>query len=548
MTGTPPGQLPLPVVPGLSDLSVFARGGYATVYRAVQESVGREVAVKVENRTLDSDRDQRRFLREARAAGRMSSHPHVVDLFDAGVTADRHPYLIMELCDGSYAERMRSSPLGPAEARDVGAKIADALADAHELGVLHRDVKPANILHSRFGEPALADFGLAVIAEYRDTSLTLEVLTPAYAPPEMFRHSEPTPSSDVYALCATIYAIMHGKPPRWQTDQSPSIIALLELFSQPLPDLPGVPAALLDVLRAGMANDPDARPTAAQLRDVLLALPLDTGQAADGPARLGPVSPWAPPSGPPADANPSKPPISVTYQPAGPYESGFAAPGTHQAAGPPPHPPTGGPRPAGPGDPHGGHPATMSPRRRKLPWVLGVFGVLVLLVMVSAGTWWVATRPEAAPTPTPTASMSTDPGGIGPTNFGGALPGCLIPLPDGARCPGEMECFGDTRTQGGRLVASRVPCTGPHTWETYAIGDLPADVAGADHATIVADPAVRRLCNTTNLLTTSLMLNLGGWQLEVLPPTPEAVAAGDLSYRCLAGRGPDQLDRPTLGG
>ena len=89
---------------------MLARGGYATVYRATQESVGREVAVKVENRTLESDRDQRRFLREARAAGRMSTHPHVVDLFDAGVTADQHPYLIMELCDGSYADRMRTRP------------------------------------------------------------------------------------------------------------------------------------------------------------------------------------------------------------------------------------------------------------------------------------------------------------------------------------------------------------------------------------------------------------------------------------------------------
>ena len=112
MTEIPPGALRLPIVPGLTDLQVFARGGHATIYRATQISVGREVAVKIENRTLDSERDQARFLREARAAGRMSSHPHVVDLFDVGVTVDQHPYLIMELCDGSYAERMRTSPLG----------------------------------------------------------------------------------------------------------------------------------------------------------------------------------------------------------------------------------------------------------------------------------------------------------------------------------------------------------------------------------------------------------------------------------------------------
>jgi len=173
----------VPTVPGLSGLTVMARGGYATVFRAVQDSVGRQVAVKVENHMLENERDQRRFLREARAAGRMSSHPHVVDLFDAGVTPDGHPYLIMELCRGSYYERMKRSPLSPAEARDVGVKIADALVDAHALGVLHRDVKPANILVTNFGEPALADFGLAVLNENRDVSITLDVLTPAYAPP-----------------------------------------------------------------------------------------------------------------------------------------------------------------------------------------------------------------------------------------------------------------------------------------------------------------------------------------------------------------------------
>src|SRR5690606_18851081 len=129
---------------------------------------------------------------EARAAGRMSSHPHVVDLFDVGVTADGHPYMIMEMCHGSYADRMRHSPLGATEARDVGVKIADALADAHHLGVLHRDVKPANILYSRFNEPALADFGLAVLAEARDPTVALDVLTPAYAAPEVFKHEPPS--------------------------------------------------------------------------------------------------------------------------------------------------------------------------------------------------------------------------------------------------------------------------------------------------------------------------------------------------------------------
>ncbi len=263
----------MPEVPGLTGLSMLAKGGYATVYQARQESVGRPVAVKVENRALDSEEDQRRFLREAHALGEMSGHPHVVDLFDAGVTENGHPYLIMELCAGTYGERMARAPLAPVEVRDVGVKIADALAESHARGVLHRDVKPGNILVSRFGEPALTDFGLAVLAESRETSVAMEVLTPAYAAPELFRHgTNPTAAADVYSLCASLYAMLRGGPPRWKDDSMPSLKTLIDLFDEPIPDLPGVGVELLDLLRSGMDNEPFKRPVAHRLRDRLSAI------------------------------------------------------------------------------------------------------------------------------------------------------------------------------------------------------------------------------------------------------------------------------------
>lgn len=579
----------MPVVPGLTDLNVIARGGYATVFRAIQQSVGRQVAVKVENRTLDNERDQRRFLREARAAAQMSSHPHVVDLFDVGVTEDQHPYLIMELCDGSYADRMRTSPLTAAEARDVGVKIADALADAHQLGVLHRDVKPGNILYSRFNDATLADFGLAVLAEVRDPAVTLEALTPAYAPPEVFRHSPPSPAVDVYALCATLYAVMHGKPPRWKADRNPGLLTLMELFAEPIPELPGVPTSLLDLLRHGMANDPADRPTAAQLRDLLAAVSLDSPDTgvppispattavpvSPGPVPPAPVSggPAAPVSGVPATV-PAAPvpgapgearPDDVT-EPVG--VSGSAVPGA-VGVGPPRAPAPGAPVSGAPvsggappavylsrsytaPQPRSGTPyADLHPtvrnrsQRRPLYWFLGGLGALVLLAALAGGSWYAASR--AAPNPSPSGggrntSVPASPG-VSRAVPAGALRGCVVPLPAGARCPAELECFGPVVVRLGRAEAEMVPCTGRHTWEAYAEGDLPAGTDPTDHAAVRADPTVREVCSPQVFHLTTLLISLDGWRFEVLPP---AADSPDRTFRCLAGRGVDGLSGPTL--
>jgi serine/threonine protein kinase len=565
VNNTPPGQLPKPVVPGLTDLHVFARGGYATVYRATQGSVGREVAVKVENRTLGSERDQRRFLREARAAGRMSSHPHVVDLFDAGVTEDQHPYLIMELCDGSYAERMRTSPLGAAEARDLGVKIADALAHSHAMGVLHRDVKPANILHSHFNPAVLADFGLAVLAEVRDSSVTLEVLTPAYAPPEMFRHSPPSPAVDVYALCATLYAVMHGKPPRWQADRNPSLITLMELFSEPIPELPGVPSVLIEVLRYGMTNDPEARPSAAHLRDLLAALPL--GPSTSGP--IAPISgapisgapvsgapvPGAPVSGAPVSGIPvsgSPIPISPVFGMLGFSTSISGAPGS--GGYPTPAGPT-SPRPPAAGRYDDDHPTvrTNPRRRRRLRWFLGGLGALLVMTGAAASSWYVA---RTGPVPSPSSSARTTAGTpAAPTTVagsklpggGGALTGCrLAPFPGGGRCTAELECFGPMQFSGTEASAERVPCAGRHSWEAYAVGDLPIEVDAADHMAIWRDHSVQLVCNADTFRLATGLGSGSGWLFELLPPNGSELAAGERTYRCLAGKGNNALTAPTL--
>ncbi|MEU0553083.1 serine/threonine-protein kinase [Dactylosporangium sp. NPDC006015] len=480
--------VPLPTVPGMTGLTVFARGGYATVYRATQESVGREVAVKVEHRTLESERDRRRFMREARAAGRMSSHPHVVDLFDAGVTDLGHPYLIMELCDGSYAERMRDSPLSAAEARDVGFKIADALADAHALGVLHRDVKPANILFSRFGEPALADFGLAILAEWRDESMTLDTLTPAYAPPETFRQSPPAGSADVYSLCATLYALMRGRPPRWREDQAPSLLSLVDMFNEQIPDLPGCPENLMAVLRAGMANDETARPSAIELRDQLINLRLEAPpQVVVPPLGSPPVEP----------VYTSKPPAEMREDPDKTVQHGIEE--RPEIVLDTPTPPPGAKR-----------------------FILVAAAVLLLVAaLAGAGIAYnlkAGKKEGPDPAKSPTASAAPEKGVP-------ATIACPPTAPRAARCSQTVECFDAAKKPVG--------CETPHTWEVFAYGDLPK---GSQVRSPQDSQTVREVCSVKTLLL--VYLPAVGWDVDVLLPDVAQQQAGPTTFRCLAGEPP----------
>ena len=199
-----------PDIQGVTDWEPLARGGFATVWRARQPSLNRPVAVKVDDRTLEQESERRRFLGEAGAAGNLSGHPSIVTVYDTGILANGRPYLVMKYCSGGSL----TSWLKPDNRQStericfVGVRIAEALVVAHEQGMLHRDVKPANILIDSYGNPGLADFGLTALEPGSTIGLTV-----AYAPPEVILGGQPSELGDVYQLAATLYALLSGNPP-----------------------------------------------------------------------------------------------------------------------------------------------------------------------------------------------------------------------------------------------------------------------------------------------------------------------------------------------
>ena len=170
---------------GFTDAQEIGQGGFGVVYRCRQVTLERVVAVKV--LTVGMDEDRARFVREQHAMARLTSHPNIVPVLQVGETESGHPFLVMPYCgQGNIQERIsRLGALEVAEVLRLGVKMAGALACAHQAEIVHRDVKPANILYTDYGEPALGDFGIARTGGGFETAAGVFVGSPAFAAPEV---------------------------------------------------------------------------------------------------------------------------------------------------------------------------------------------------------------------------------------------------------------------------------------------------------------------------------------------------------------------------
>jgi serine/threonine-protein kinase len=251
-------------------LSMLGRGGMAQVWRGFDQRLDREVAIKILN-ARDEPGGCERFEREARTAAALT-HANIVSLHDAG-SDDGVDYLVMELVEGeTLSHLIRRGPLPATEIAGIAGQICDALAAAHAAGIVHRDIKPGNVLITEAGQVKVCDFGIACHDnETPDATSDMAVGTAQYMAPEQARGGPATPRTDLYGLGCVLYAMATGQPPF--TSKTSARVAWQHLNEPPVPlasRRPGTPSWLDSLVRSLLAKEPADRPaSAAEVRALL---------------------------------------------------------------------------------------------------------------------------------------------------------------------------------------------------------------------------------------------------------------------------------------
>ncbi|MFC8846549.1 MULTISPECIES: serine/threonine-protein kinase [unclassified Micromonospora] len=514
----------------------IGKGGTAVVHRAYDELLEREVAVKV---LLGSDRAARRRIRaEAKAAARLS-HPNVTNVYDYGEaltrTGEVAPYVVMELLPGpTLARRLDDGPLPAVEGLRICAEVAAALAAAHARGLVHRDVKPANVVLTPSGAKVV-DFGTAAAVGQPEIDFDGKLLgTPSYLAPERLDAGEVVPASDVYALGLLVHLVLTDELP-WETDTPTQMLrAHVYVEPKPLPPVDGVPAEVAELCRRCLAKDPAARPSAEEAASRLAAV-VTRMRAAEvalpEPAAVAPA---------------------VVAPAAGDGLAGDGADRPGGAAG----------AAAGPGAAPRGPAPRPVPRRVPVRWRYRaplVIGAALVIAVAAAGSLADSSRPHRPGTAGPTASPAPSAdgvvapvGGVQPTGELG-LPGGDGGLPrpgDPARSPDPGGGAPGPSTPGESGRSPSAPGAPSASPSAPGSGDAPADPAEPAPAeppavAVRASGGTVRVACTGQIAAVTSTAPADGYQVEEYVPGPareirvvlgSATHASDVRASCANGK------------
>lgn len=251
-----------PVLPGFSHVRLLGSGGFADVFLYEQNMPRRQVAVKVMLADVVTEHVRQMFQVEANLMAQLSSHPGILTVYQASISADGRPYLVMELCSSQLAARYRAERIPVAEVLRIGVQIGSAVETAHRSAVLHRDIKPSNILTTVYGHPVLSDFGIASTLSAAESAESVGLSIPWSAPEVLLDETAGTVASEVWSLAATVYTLLAGRSPFEVLDgsnASADLIGRIARAKVPPIDRDDVPASLQAVLRRAMSRDPGKR-------------------------------------------------------------------------------------------------------------------------------------------------------------------------------------------------------------------------------------------------------------------------------------------------
>jgi serine/threonine protein kinase len=253
---------PPPTLPGFSHVHILGSGGFADVFLYEQNMPRRQVAVKVMLSEVVNDQVRQMFQAEANLMAQLSAHPSILTVYQASVSSDGRPYLVMELCSSALSQRYRTERIPLAEVLRIAVKIGSAIETAHRASVLHRDIKPSNILLTAYGHAVLSDFGIAATLGESGEREAVGMSIPWSAPEVLMDETAGTISSEVWAFAATVYSLLAGRSPFEVPGQSNTSSDLISRINRAKPqpiERSDVPASLERILQRAMSRRPEQR-------------------------------------------------------------------------------------------------------------------------------------------------------------------------------------------------------------------------------------------------------------------------------------------------